>query len=95
MAIGLVGDLRMLNPPFDTTGLATTLFRPVVKGLFDFDQEGQPRPWLAERVPTSGDGVINNGTVVILRLSQGIAWEASHVFTAADILFTLAAARAR
>ncbi len=91
--IGVVGDLRAIDPAFATTGLAATLLRPVVEGLFDFDAAGQPRPWLAEAIPTRGQGTSNDGTVVIVRLRQGIAWEDGHAFTAADVLFTLAAAR--
>lgn len=91
--IGIVGDLRDLDPAFATTGLAATLFRPVVEGLFDFDASGQPHPRLAERVPTADDGISPDGTVVILRLRQGVAWEDGQPFTAADVLFTLAAAR--
>lgn len=91
--IGIVGDLRTIDPAFAITGLAATLFRPVVEGLFDFDANGQPRPWLAEAVPARGQGVSNDGTVVIVRLRQGVAWEDGHSFTATDLLFTLAAAR--
>ena len=91
--IGFVGDLRAIDPAFATVGLAATLFRPVVEGLFDFDANGQPRPWLAEAVPARGQGVSDDGTVVIIRLRQGVAWEDGHPFTAADVLFTLAAAR--
>ncbi len=90
--IGVVDDLRAIDPAFATTGLAATLFRPVVEGLFDFDASGQPRPWLAEAVPARGQGVSDDGTVVIVRLRQGVAWEDGHAFTAADVLFTLAAA---
>lgn len=91
--IGVVGDLRAIDPAFATTGLAATLLRPVVEGLFDFDAAGQPRPWLAEAIPTRGQGMSNDGTVVIVRLRQGLAWEDGQGFTAADVLFTLAAAR--
>ena len=91
--IGVVGDLRAIDPAFATVGLAATLFRPVVEGLFDFDANGQPRAWLAEAVPARGQGIANDGTVVIIRLRQGVAWEDGHPFTTADLLFTLAAAR--
>jgi peptide/nickel transport system substrate-binding protein len=91
--IGVVGDLGAINPAFDTTGLAATLLRPVVEGLFDFDASGQPRPWLAESVPTRGRGTSSDGMTVIVRLRQGIAWEDGQAYTAADVLFTLAAAR--
>jgi len=91
--VGIVGDLRAIDPAFATVGLAATLFRPIVEGLFDFDANDQPRPWLAEAVPARGQGVSNDGTVVIVRLRQGVAWEDGRAFTAADVLFTLAAAR--
>jgi len=91
--IGVVGDLRAIDPAFATVGLAATIFRPIVEGLFDFDASGQPRPWLAEAVPARGRGVSDDGTTVIVRLRQGVAWEDGRALTAADVLFTLAAAR--
>jgi len=91
--IGIVGELRAIDPAFATNGLAATLLRPVVEGLFEFDANGQPHPWLAEAVPTRNQGISNDGTTVIVRLRQGVAWEDGHPFTAADVLFTLAAAR--
>ncbi len=93
VTIGIVGDLHAVDPAFATNGLVAALLRPVVEGLFDFDANGQPHPWLAEAVPTRNQGVSNDGTTVIIRLRQGIAWEDGRAFTAADVLFTLAAAR--
>lgn len=91
--IGVVGDLRALNPAFAPTGLAAALFRPVVEGLFDFDAAGRPRAWLAESVPAPGRGLSADGLVAIVRLRQGVAWEDGRPFTADDVLFTLAASR--
>lgn len=91
--IGVVGDLRALNPAFVPDSLAATIFRPVVEGLFERDPEGRPRAWLAESVPTPGKGVSTDGRTVILRLRQGVAWEDGRAFTANDVLFTYAAAQ--
>lgn len=91
--IGVVGDLRDLNPAFMPEGLVGTLLRPVTEGLFDRDAEGQPRPWLAESVPSPGRGISADGRTVIVRLRQGVAWEDGRAFTAADVLFTFAAAQ--
>jgi peptide/nickel transport system substrate-binding protein len=91
--IGVVGDLRALNPAFDQAGLAATLFRPVVEGLFDFDPAGKPRAWLAESVPSPGNGLSTDGKVAIIRLREGVAWEDGRPFTADDILFTYAASQ--
>ncbi|HEY8597652.1 MAG TPA: ABC transporter substrate-binding protein [Thermomicrobiales bacterium] len=91
--IGIIGDLRQLNPAFGGPTLQSALFRPVVEGLFDFDAQGQPRPWLAESVPTRGRGVSEDGTTVIIRLRQGVAWEDGKPFSADDVIFTLAAGK--
>jgi peptide/nickel transport system substrate-binding protein len=91
--IGVVGDLRAINPAFDQIGLAATLFRPVVEGLFDFDPAGKPRAWLAESVPSPGNGLSVDGKVAIIRLREGVAWEDGRPFTANDVLFTYAASQ--
>lgn len=91
--VGIVGDLRQLNPAFGGATLQSALFRPVVEGLFDFDGQGQPRPWLAESVPGRGRGVSDDGTTIIIRLRQGVAWEDGKPFTADDVIFTLAAGK--
>ncbi|CAA9549579.1 MAG: hypothetical protein AVDCRST_MAG18-192 [uncultured Thermomicrobiales bacterium] len=88
--IGVVDDLRQLNPAFGGKDLPGALFRPVVEGLFDFDGEGRPRPWLTEEVPGRGRGVSTDGTTIIIRLRQGVAWEDGAPFTAADVVYTLA-----
>ena len=92
-SIGIIGDLRQLNPAFGGATLQGAIFRPVVEGLFDFDGQGQPRPLLAESVPTRGRGISDDGTAIIIRLRQGVAWEDGKPFTAADIVFTLAAGK--
>ena len=91
--IGIIGDLRQLNPAFGGATPQSALFRPVVEGLFDFDGQGQPRPWLAESVPSRGRGVSDDGTTIIIRLRQGVAWEDGEAFTADDVIFTLAAGK--
>ena len=91
--IGVVGDLRQLNPAFGGATLAATLFRPVVEGLFTFDAQGKPGPWLAESVPGRGRGLSDDGLTAIVRLRQGVAWEDGKPFTAADVVFTLAAGK--
>jgi len=91
--IGVIGDLRALNPAFAPDSLAATIFRPVVEGLFERDPEGRPRAWLAESVPAPGKGISADGRTVILRLRQGVAWEDGRAFTANDVLFTYAAAQ--
>ncbi len=91
--IGVVGDLRQINPAGGASDLPGTLFRPVVEGLFDFDAEGRPQPWLAESVPVRGRGVSDDGLIVILRLRQGVAWEDGKPFVADDVVFTLAVGR--
>jgi len=93
VSIGIIGDLRQLNPAFGGATLQSAIFRPVVEGLFDFDEQGQPRPLLAESVPTRGRGVSDNGTTIIIRLRQGAAWEDGKPFTADDVVFTLAAGK--
>jgi peptide/nickel transport system substrate-binding protein len=88
--IGVVGDLRQMNPAFGGANLPTTIFRPVVEGLFDVDAQGQAQPWLAESVPSRGRGISDDGLIVIIRLRQGIAWEDGKPFVADDVVFTLA-----
>ena len=92
-SIGIIGDLRQLNPAFGGATLQGAIFRPVVEGLFDFDGQGQPRPLLAESVPTRGRGISDDGTTIIIRLRQGVAWEDGKPFTADDVVFTLAAGK--
>jgi peptide/nickel transport system substrate-binding protein len=87
VTIGIVGDLPDLNPALDGNDLAAILFRPVVEGLFSFDREGRPQPWLAESVPAAGRGVSDDGRVVILRVRQGVAWEDGRAVTAEDVRF--------
>ena len=88
--IGVVGDLRQINPAFGGANLPTTIFRPVVEGLFDVDAQGRAQPWLAESVPSRGRGISDDGLVVIIRLRQGVAWEDGKPFVADDVVFTLA-----
>ena len=90
VSIGVVGELRQINPAFGGANLPTTIFRPIVEGLFDFDAAGRPQPWLAESVPSRGRGVSDDGLIVIVRLRQGIAWEDGKPFIADDVVFTLA-----
>jgi peptide/nickel transport system substrate-binding protein len=95
LTIGFVGELGDLNPGFADNALAATLFRPVVEGLFATDNQGRPQAWLAESVPSPGKGVSEDGTVVILRLRQGVAWEDGRPLTGEDLRFTHAAVRDR
>jgi len=91
ITIGFVGELGDLNPGFANNALAATLFRPVVEGLFTTDVKGKPQAWLAESVPGPGKGISDDGTVVIVRLRQGVAWEDGQELTAEDVRFTHAA----
>ncbi len=90
VTIGVPSNLQQINPAFGTDPLASSLLRPVVEGLFDFDPTGRPRPWLAESVPGPGRGISADGRTIILRLRQGVAWEDGQPFGAADLVFTLA-----
>lgn len=94
VTIGVTGALTTLNPAFGATPLVATVTRPMVEGLVDFDDEGRPQPWLAEALPTVANGGVSaDGTVVTWKLRQGVAWDDGQPFTAADVVFTLAAAR--
>ena len=88
ITIGFVGELGDLNPAFADNALAATLFRPVVEGLFAINPNGRFEAWLAESVPAPGRGISEDGTVVILRLRQGVAWEDGRALTAEDLRFT-------
>ena len=93
VTIGIVGELRDLNPALVGNDLAAVLFRPVVEGLFSFDREGRVSAVLAESVPAVGRGVADDGRVVVVRLRQGVAWEDGRAVTAEDLRFTHAVAR--
>jgi peptide/nickel transport system substrate-binding protein len=93
ITIGFVGELGELNPGFANNTLAAALFRPVVEGLFATDAEGRPQAWLAESVPGPGKGVSDDGTVVIVRVRQGVAWEDGRTLTAEDLRFSHAVVR--
>lgn len=92
VTIGIAGELRDLTPSLDGNALAAALFRPVVEGLFAFDGEGRPQPWLAESVPAHGKGIADDGLVVIIRLRQGVAWEDGRALTGDDLRFSHAMA---
>ncbi len=92
VTIGIVGELRDLNPALAGNDLAAVLFRPVVEGLFSFDREGRVSAVLAESVPVVGQGVSDDGKMVILRLRQAVAWEDGRAVTAEDVRFTHAVA---
>jgi peptide/nickel transport system substrate-binding protein len=88
ITIGFVGALGDLNPAFAGNALAATFFRPVVEGLFAVNSDGRYEAWLAESIPARGRGISDDGTVVIVRLRQGVAWEDGRALTAEDLRFT-------
>jgi peptide/nickel transport system substrate-binding protein len=91
VTIGFVGELGDLNPAFAGNALAATLFRPVVEGLFATNPDGRYEAWLAESIPAPGRGISEDGTIVIIRLRQGVAWEDGRALTTEDLRFTHAA----
>jgi peptide/nickel transport system substrate-binding protein len=67
---------------------------PLVMLVYDSlawrDAAGDPQPWLAERIDTSGDG-----REVTVRLRRGSQWHDGRALTSADVAFTFRYVRER
>ncbi|MHA6345577.1 peptide ABC transporter substrate-binding protein [Roseivivax sp. CAU 1761] len=61
----------------------------VLEPLGRFDETGTPLPWLAEEIPTIGNGgVAEDLTAITWRLRAGLTWSDGSPVTSADVVFT-------
>jgi peptide/nickel transport system substrate-binding protein len=67
-----------------TSGPIGLLGPKIYDGLFDYDNDGQMVPVLAESVDVSGDG-----KTVTFNLRKGVTWHDGEAFTSADVQFTI------
>jgi peptide/nickel transport system substrate-binding protein len=77
----LNGHLSQGTKDFDAS-------RVSLEPLADFDENAELVPWLAEEIPSLGNGVSDDGRQVIWKLKQGVLWSDGEPFTANDVVFT-------
>jgi peptide/nickel transport system substrate-binding protein len=77
----LNGHLSQGTKDFDAS-------RVSLEPLADFDENAELVPWLAEEIPSLGNGVSEDGLQVVWKLKQGVVWSDGEPFTANDVVFT-------
>ena len=61
----------------------------VLEPLARYDEKGNMLPWLAEEIPTVGNGGVSKDlTSITWNLKKGIKWSDGSAFTADDVVFT-------
>ena len=61
----------------------------VLEPLARYDEKGNMLPWLAEEIPTVGNGGVSKDlTSITWNLKKGIKWSDGSAFTANDVVFT-------
>lgn len=81
------GEIVNLNPPLSNSWYDTTIFSPIIEGLFIPDVATNMKPQLATSFTKSADGRVFTYT-----LRQGVKWHDGVEFTADDVLFSYMAA---
>lgn len=82
---GLIGQPRLINPLFASSGTDLTLSRLVFSGLYKYNSQGGLVPDLAESLPVISSD--QNEYTVTLR--QNAQWHDSRPVTADDVVFTV------
>ncbi|MCX6080531.1 MAG: peptide ABC transporter substrate-binding protein [Chloroflexi bacterium] len=86
-------DMEIFNTYLSTATLVSMIAAAVIEPLVVPDVAGEYQPVLAERVPTEANGdVTDSGKTVTWHLRKDVKWSDGSPFTAADVLFTYAAA---
>ncbi len=61
----------------------------VLEPLARYDEKGNMLPWLAESIPTVGNGGVSKDlTSITWKIKKGIKWSDGSAFTADDVVFT-------
>ncbi len=81
---GIVGTPRFVNPVLAINQADKDITTLVYSGLLRLDETGVARPYLAESMTVSNDGMIYN-----LNLKPGITFHDGMPITADDVLFTV------
>jgi peptide/nickel transport system substrate-binding protein len=85
-----VSDPNTLNPLLATNQADAEIGGLMLEQLVEFDENNQPQPVLAARVPTQANGGISaDGLTITFHLRHGVKWHDGGDFTAADVLFTI------
>lgn len=81
---GVIREPRFLNPIYATADTDRDITALVFSKLIRYDQNGEPRMDLAERVEVSPDG-----KSYTLGLRGGVEWHDGEKFSADDVIFTI------
>ena len=61
----------------------------VIEPLGRYDEKGALVPWLAEEIPTVGNGGVSSDlTTITWKLKKGLLWSDGSAVTSADVKFT-------
>jgi peptide/nickel transport system substrate-binding protein len=82
--LAVAADPGHLNPALSTAGPLHTVAASLYSGLVALEEDGTPRPSLAESWEASADGL-----AVTFRLRPGVRWHDGAPLTAADVAFSL------
>jgi peptide/nickel transport system substrate-binding protein len=86
---GLANEPDTLNPLVGTSQTEVDISMFWAGYLFNWDDQNQWVPELAERVPTLANGdIAPNGLTITYHLRRGVRWQDGAPFTADDVIFS-------